>query len=245
MHVIGIIPARMASTRFPGKPLIMIGKKSMVVRVASQALKARTLDRVLVATDHEKIASHVRDAGIEVIMTSPDHKTGSDRMGEVIESIHADIYVNIQGDEPFIAPELIDRVVSGLIENTQWDVVTTALRFYTFEDWLNPNRVKVLCSDSMDAIYFSRNPIPYTKGKQIPPNVYSHQGLYAYRNNALKVFKMLPPHPVEIEESLEQIRLLMAGFRYGLILSEDDSLAVDVPEDLDRIKKWMIKNHIQ
>jgi 3-deoxy-manno-octulosonate cytidylyltransferase (CMP-KDO synthetase) len=245
MDVIGIIPARMASTRFPGKPLVMIGQKSMIVRVASQALKSKKLDRVLVATDDEKIAEHVRSAGIETMLTSSKHATGTDRLGEVSERIRADIYVNIQGDEPFIEPGLIDAVVSGLNENPQWDVVTTASRFMTLEDWLNPNRVKVLCSDLMDALYFSRQPVPYTKAKQIPPNVYCHQGLYAYREKALNTFKMLSPHPVEIEESLEQLRLLMTGFRYGVILSGHEFLSVDVPEDLDRIKQWMNKKHIQ
>jgi len=235
----------MASTRFPGKPLVMIGQKSMIVRVAYQALKARNLNRVLVATDDKKIADHVSKAGIDAVLTSPGHESGSDRLGEVAESISADIYVNIQGDEPFIAPELIDASVLGLIENTQWDVVTTASRFNTKEDWHNPNRVKVLCSDSMNALYFSRQPIPYTKRNKVPPNVYCHQGLYAYRENALNTLKMLPPHPVEIEESLEQLRLLMAGFRFGVILSEYDSPAVDVPEDLKRIEKWMKKKHIQ
>jgi len=245
MYAIGIIPARMASTRFPGKPLVMIGQQSMIVRVASQALKAKKLNRVLVATDDEIIAGHVRNAGIEAVMTSPRHSTGSDRLGEVAETIQGDIYVNIQGDEPFISPELIDSAVSGLIEKAEWDVVTTASPFNRRDDWLNPNRVKVLCSDSMDALYFSRQSIPYTLENRIPSNVYCHQGLYAYREKALKALKMLPPHPVEIEESLEQLRLIMAGFRYGVILSEQESPAVDVPDDLERIKKWMMKHHIQ
>ncbi len=245
MYVLGIIPARYGSTRFPGKPLVPVNGIPMINRVVRQALKTKSLDRVIVATDDERIAESVLKDHYEVIMTSPEHASGSDRLLEVAQKIPAELYVNIQGDEPFIHPGTIDQAVSLLIENPDWDVTTTAVPFTGRKEWEDPNRVKVLCSDAMKALLFTRHPVPYTKGEGIPPNVYRHLGLYVYREAILKAFGELPVHPVEKEESLEQLRLLMAGYTYGVTLSDYDSPSVDVPEDVKRLEMWMYKRGLE
>jgi 3-deoxy-manno-octulosonate cytidylyltransferase (CMP-KDO synthetase) len=245
MGILGVIPARYDSTRFPGKPLALVGKIPMIVRVVLQAQKTHLLDRIVVATDDKRIEDVIRAEGFEVIMTSRDHKSGSDRLGEVAQAVPADIYVNIQGDEPFILPEIIDDTVLALIHHHQWDITTTAIPFNSRKEWEDPNRVKVICSDNLEALLFTRCPIPYTKNPGVPANVFRHLGLYAYRQKVLNAFSTLPVHPVEREESLEQLRLLMAGFHIGVVLSEQDSPSVDVPEDLHILHEWMKENQIK
>ncbi|MDD3806562.1 MAG: 3-deoxy-manno-octulosonate cytidylyltransferase [Candidatus Marinimicrobia bacterium] len=242
MSILGVIPARYGSTRFPGKPLIPIAGVPMITRVLRQALKATLLDQVIVATDHEEIAREVQKTGDYVMMTSSNHASGSDRLLEVAKNIEADIYVNIQGDEPFLDPEMIDEAITYLQNHREWDVTTTAVLFLSKEEWENPNRVKVLCNDAMQALYFTRIPIPRTQSHGIPPNVYRHLGLYVYRQETLRAFGQLPIHPVEKEESLEQLRLLMAGYHFGVLLTEHDSPSVDVYEDVKQIEQWMIEN---
>jgi len=242
MSVLGIIPARYGSTRFPGKPLAPIGGIPMINRVVRQALKAKLLDRVIVATDDERIAETVCAGGYEVALTSPDHVSGSDRLLEVAEKVTADIYVNIQGDEPFIDPDTIDKAVSLLINHPGLDVATTAALFTSRDEWHNPNRVKVLCDDAMNVLCFTRMPIPRSQTGALPPNVYRHLGLYVYRKGVLRAFGDLPVHPVEKEESLEQLRLLMAGFHFGVTLANYDSPSVDVPEDVKQLEQWMRQN---
>ncbi len=239
MSVLGIIPARYGSTRFPGKPLTPVKGIPMINRVVRQALKTKLLDRVIVATDDERIADCVRSCEYDVIMTSPDHVSGSDRVLEVAKKVPADIYVNIQGDEPLIAPDTIDKTITLLIGHPEWDVTTTAISFISRDEWENPNRVKVLCDDLMKALFFTRSLVPYSKNQSVPANVYRHLGLYVYRKTVLEAFGRLPVHPVEKEESLEQLRLLMAGYQFGVVLSEHDSPSVDVPEDVKRLESWM------
>ncbi|MGC9513544.1 MAG: 3-deoxy-manno-octulosonate cytidylyltransferase [Fidelibacterota bacterium] len=242
MSVLGVIPARYGSARFPGKPLILIGGIPMINRVARQAQKTKLLDRLIVATDDDRIAETIRADGYEALLTSPDHVSGSDRLLEVAEKVSADIYVNIQGDEPFIDPDTIDKTVSLLISRPELDVATTAVHFTSIHEWQDSNRVKVLCDDAMNVLCFSRLPIPRTLGNSLPPNVFRHVGLYVYRKDVLRAFGDLPVHPVEKEESLEQLRLLMAGFHFGITLSNHDSPSVDVPEDVKHLEQWMHLN---
>lgn len=216
LNTLGVIPARYASSRFPGKPLVMIDGKSMIMRVYEQTLKTTVLDRVIVSTDDERIFNHVKDCGGEVMMTSGSHVSGTSRIGEVVENLSFlgkcpyDVIVNIQGDEPFIDPSQIDLAVS-LFRNPEVIIGTLIRKIENNDDLINPNVVKVITDKAGKALYFSRSPIPYFRG--IPPDAwadnhdfYKHIGLYAYRASALKAILELPVAPAETAESLEQLR---------------------------------------
>ena len=242
VNTLGIIPARYASSRFPGKPLVMIDGKSMIMRVYEQTLKTTVLDRVIVSTDDERIFNHVKDCGGEVMMTSESHVSGTSRIGEVVESLsflgHCpyDVIVNIQGDEPFIDPSQIDLTVS-LFSNPQVLIGTLIRKIESSEDLLNPNVVKVIVDHEGKAMYFSRSPIPYFRG--IPQDswldnndYYKHIGLYAYRSSVLKTLLNLPPAPPESAESLEQLRWLYHGYNIHTAVTDIETVGIDVPEDL-------------
>lgn len=211
--IIGIIPARYASTRFPGKPLVKLGSLSMIERVYRQAEKCKSLHHVLVATDDERIAQEVARFGGSYCMTDPNHVSGTDRCREAMEQTTEtfDYVVNIQGDEPFIAPEQIEELCQLLDGNTE--LATQARQIQQSEDLLNPNVVKLVKGNLGHALYFSRQAIPYYRG--LAPEewlskqaYYQHIGLYAYRTDVLKRIAVLPPSTLEIAESLEQLRWL-------------------------------------
>ena len=237
---IGIIPARYASTRFPGKPLALIGGKPMIQRVYEQARKA--LDTVVVATDDQRIFDCVRSFGGEVVMTRPDHKCGTDRCLEAYEMLTGEagpIIVNIQGDEPFIQPEQINALKSCFDDpDTQ---IATLVKPFTEADSLadleNPNTPKVAVSPDGTALLFSRSVIPYLRGidkadwlKQ--HKHFKHIGMYAYRADVLKQITQLPQTPLEIAESLEQLRWLENGYRIKVAVCHTASIGIDTPEDL-------------
>lgn len=242
LHTLGVIPARYASSRFPGKPLVMINGKSMIMRVYEQTLKTTVLDRVIVSTDDERIFDHVKENGGEVMMTSEAHISGTSRIGEVVGNLSFlgecpyDVIVNIQGDEPFIDPSQIDLVVS-LFSDPEVMIGTLIRKIGNNEDLFNPNIVKVVTDQKGKALYFSRSPIPYLRA--IPQDVwldhynfYRHIGLYAYRALVLNPVLNLPAAPPELAESLEQLRWLYHGYNIHTAVTDIETVGIDVPEDL-------------
>jgi 3-deoxy-D-manno-octulosonate cytidylyltransferase len=236
MVVVGIIPARYASVRFPGKPLALLAGKPMVVHVLEGARAARRLDRVLVATDDERIADAVRRAGGEALATSAQAASGTDRLAEAARAIGADVYVNIQGDEPMMSGENMDRVVETLLASPERRLATLAIGLPAREA-ADPNVVKVVAASDGRALYFSRSPIPYFRAGE--PAYRKHLGLYAYRAEALEAVSKLPPSPLERAESLEQLRWLEAGYAIWVGEAATDSIGIDTPEDLVRAENLL------
>ena len=240
MNVLGIIPARYASTRFPGKPLADINGKTMIQRVYAQA-SASGLTEVIVATDDDRIFSHVQAFGGKAVMTGEHHQSGTDRCFEAYK-LHDTPYeyiINIQGDEPFIKPEQIDLVASCFKRpNTQ--LATLVKKITTEEELFNINAPKVVLSNAGDALYFSRQPIPYCRN--VPQDIwhkqhtyYKHIGIYGYRTDILEQITQLPPSALELAESLEQLRWLENGFKITTALTEFETIGIDSPEDLLRV----------
>ena len=239
MKVAGIIPARYASTRFPAKPLADIGGQSMIERVYHQASQCKSLDQVMVATDHQKIYDHVKKKGIEVYMTSPNHPSGTDRCFETLTLVNKkfDYIINIQGDEPFIAPAQIDLLASMLDGKVQ--LATLKKKILDSSDLENTNIVKVITNKSNEAIYFSRKPLPCIRNIAVPlwlthHTYYKHIGLYAYRADVLKEIVHLPISSLEKAESLEQLRWIENGYRVQVRQTEQETISIDTPEDLSR-----------
>mgnify|MGYP001176859191 FL=1 len=236
---LGIIPARFASTRFPGKPLVDILGKTMIRRVFEQASQAG-ISRVVVATDDERIFNHVKNFSGEVVMTSPDHLSGTDRCAEIANlPRYADfeIIVNIQGDEPFIRPGQIDQVVEFLVQNETFSIATLARQISNQDELFNPNVVKVVFDNNQQALYFSRAAIPFLRN--IPQETwlregefYKHIGLYAFRRQVLVEIAALPVGGLEKNESLEQLRWLENGYKIGIALTDFESFGIDTPDDL-------------
>lgn len=238
MKIIGIIPARYGSSRFPGKPLAMIGEKTMIRRTYEQVLKA-SLDGVVVATDHHRIFDEVRNFGGRVVMTSPDHKSGTDRCSEALGLIWGkyDAVVNIQGDEPFIDPRQIDQVTE-LIRRDDTCLATLAKRIIDPSKVANPNTVKVVFDNEGNALYFSRHAIPFVRGVEREQwfekaEYYQHIGIYAYKTDTLHAISAMPEGRLEQAESLEQLRWLENGLRIRVGVTDlPDSISIDTPEDL-------------
>ncbi|MBI3396805.1 MAG: 3-deoxy-manno-octulosonate cytidylyltransferase [Spirochaetia bacterium] len=230
--VLGVIPARYGSTRFPGKVLAKIGNKPMVQWVYEAASKCPEVDRLVVGTDDERVREAVASFGGEVVMTSEKHKTGTDRLAEVAQHYKDyDTLVNIQGDEPGIEPELVSGVVQLKLEHPEWEVTTAARPFKDDEDPLVPNRVKVVLSRKNRALYFSRSLIPFPRNKA-GQTIYLHLGIYAYQRDFLMRFNTLPYSGLEATESLEQLRVLENDCTMGVHLVEGSLPGVDTPEDL-------------
>jgi len=243
----GIIPARYASSRFPGKPLVLIGNKPMIQRVYEQACK--TLDIVYVATDDKRIYEAVMAFGGNAIMTSPDHMSGTDRCSEAVTRINnetakkIDIVVNIQGDEPFIRPEQITLLMECFNDETV-ELATLVREVGPGEDIFNPNQPKVILNSVGDAIYFSRAAIPYVrdaeKSEWSKNHVfYKHPGLYAYKTETLKKITLLSRSSLEIAESLEQNRWIENGYRIRTAVTTWESIGIDTPDDLEKAKKLL------
>jgi len=238
----GIIPARFASSRFPGKPLVMIGNKTMIQRVYDQASKI--LDIVFVATDDKRIFEAVLNFGGKAVMTSPNHLSGTDRCAEAVLKINAetrrkvDIVINIQGDEPFIKPEQIALLMNCFDDDTV-ELATLIRKVETGEDILNPNQPKVVLNLKGDAIYFSRAAIPYVRDSEIEEWTkkqvfYKHIGLYAYKSETLAKITLLPCSSLEISESLEQNRWLENGYKIRTAVTDWQSIGIDTPDDLEK-----------
>ncbi len=242
MSIIGIIPARYASTRFPGKPLAFIDGKSMIQRVFEQCKSADVLDKVVVATDDERIWDHVMDFGGEAVMTSQDHQNGTSRCVEAILKIEKDtgssfeVVINIQGDEPFIQAEQIQKV-TAIFNNQDAQIGTLAKKITSDEELFNPSVVKLVLDKNGNAMYFSRNPIPYVRDVHETnwlshADFYKHIGIYGYRKNILIELAMLEPTTLEMAEKLEQLRWMENKYQISVEYTEYDSLGIDTPEDL-------------
>jgi 3-deoxy-manno-octulosonate cytidylyltransferase (CMP-KDO synthetase) len=242
MKVLGIIPARYASTRFPGKPLIDIGGKTMIRRVYEQSLKAGVLNKVVVATDDERIFEHVISFSGAAVMTSTEHKSGTDRCYEAYENLkeNFDLIINIQGDEPFIDPGQI-TALADCFHAANVNIATLIKKVETTEELMDPNIPKVVVNKNNQAILFSRATIPFFRG-EIPDNwlkkhtYYKHIGIYAYRPKILSELVRLKQSPLEIVESLEQLRWIENGYNIHVALTTFQSVAIDTPEDLKKIK---------
>ena len=240
MRILGIIPARYASTRFPGKPLIDIKGKTMIQLVYEQALQSTKLDEVVVATDDERILLHVRAFGGRAILTSPDHQSGTDRCAEVAEKLPGfDILINIQGDEPFIDPQQIDMLCT-CFESEGTELATLVKKINTAEELHNPNSPKVILNSSSEAIYFSRTAIPYLRNIELPNWIsshtfYKHIGIYGYRIDALKAITKLQVSSLEKAEALEQLRWIENGYKIKVAITDIENQAIDTPDDLKKI----------
>ncbi len=242
MKVIGVIPARYASSRFPGKPLVDIQGKSMIARVYQRCQAAASLDRVIVATDDERIYDHVKSFGGEVQMTSDLHRSGTDRCAEVANSIpDARLVVNIQGDEPFIDPGQIDQLVQLFAQNEQIDIATLAKKIDSHEALVDPNIVKVVFDKNEQALYFSRSTIPFVRNLAVGQwllhhDFYKHIGIYAFKKEVLLACADLVPGRLEQIESLEQLRWLEAGYSIQIGLTTLETVGIDTPDDLRKFQ---------
>jgi 3-deoxy-manno-octulosonate cytidylyltransferase (CMP-KDO synthetase) len=253
LAIVAIIPARFASTRLPGKPLADIHGKTLVERVWERARRAARVARVVVATDDERIARVVRAFGGEAMMTSPDHRTGTDRLAEAARAIDAAVVVNVQGDEPMLDPAGIDAAAGALLDDPTLPMSTLSLPLLSVEEMLAPSVVKVVSDAHGDALYFSRSPIPHVrlgKGTDLRAAAEAavarglarkHVGLYAYRREALLRFASLPPSPLEEAEGLEQLRALHHRMRIRVVpVDGEGGPAVDTPGDLERVRALLL-----
>lgn len=244
MNILGIIPARYASTRFPGKPLIQIAGKSMLQRVYEQSIKADKLTDVIIATDDDRIVAHAESFGAKVVLTKPNHPSGTDRCFEALvnSKIQADYVINIQGDEPFIDPIQINELASICDGNTE--LATQMIPVDSYEVLFDTGEVKIVMNEHHEALYFSRMVIPFVKG--FPENqwhlqhqYYRHVGMYAYRTDILQKITELSPSTLENAESLEQLRWVQNGFKIKLVQTKFDSHCVDTPSDIEKVLKLM------
>jgi 3-deoxy-manno-octulosonate cytidylyltransferase (CMP-KDO synthetase) len=240
--VVGIIPARYGSTRLSAKPLIDFLGKPMIQRVYEQAAQSKLLNRVIVATDDERIADVVKAFGGEVKMTSPTIRSGSDRVAAVARNIKGDIFVNVQGDEPLMSAEMVDEAVRVLLKDPKALVGTLARKIESSDELLNPGVVKVVLSKDFSALYFSRSPVPHVRDEADAKQwitgrtFYKHIGIYVFRKDFLMKFARMKPTPLEGTEKLEQLRILEHGYRIKVGVTKYDSIPVDTPEDVARVR---------
>ncbi len=245
MKIAGLIPARYGSSRFPGKPLVDIGGKTMIRRVYEQVLKTKSIDRAIVATDHTRIMAEVESFGGEAIMTSPTHTSGTERCAEVIQKLDEEfqVIINIQGDEPFIDPDQIDMLANMFLEDNV-EIATLSKKITDVSDITNINVVKVVVGNNNQALYFSRSPIPFLRGKEVEKWIhnftfYKHIGIYGYRDKALNKIVKLLPGKLEQAESLEQLRWLENGFSIFVKETTSESISIDTPDDLKKTSTFI------
>jgi 3-deoxy-manno-octulosonate cytidylyltransferase (CMP-KDO synthetase) len=241
--IVAIIPARYDSTRFPGKALADLCGRPMIAHVYERARLARGVDRVIVATDDERIADAVRAIGGDARVTRRDHRTGTDRIAEVAASLDCSIVVNVQGDEPLLAPDMIEDVVRPLRDDPTLPMATLRRPIRDAAEYLSPHVVKVTVNTIGDALYFSRAPIPARAGAPSQPAMPAcdaHVGLYAYRRDFLLTLAALPQTPLEQIESLEQLRALEHGYRIRTVPTRHAAPGVDTPEDLERAREQLL-----
>jgi len=245
MKILAIIPARFQSSRFPGKPLVLIGEKTMIQRVYEQASKSKFLNKVVVATDDDRIAKEVKNFGGEVFLTATEHLNGTSRCYEVFEKLNLqdpDQYggiVNIQGDEPFIDPRQIDMLCKLLIEQNA-EIATLAKPINTNEELFNPNVVKLVLSKNNEVLYFSRNPIPFVRNSDKKEwlkkhSFYKHIGIYGFNSNIFNDINKLQPSQLELAESLEQLKWLENDFKIKVDITDIESFGIDTEEDLQKL----------
>ncbi|MGH9756720.1 MAG: 3-deoxy-manno-octulosonate cytidylyltransferase [Candidatus Acidiferrales bacterium] len=238
-NVLAVIPARFASTRFPGKPLALIAGRPMIQHVVERVRDAGRVSGIVVATEDDRIMKAAAEFGAQAIMTRSDHRTGTDRVAEVAAHMPADIYVNVQGDEPLIDPAAIDAVIEAMAEDDEIQIATPCSAILQQSDIMDPNVVKVVTDFDGNGLYFSRAPIPWVRdtGAKVAARHWKHIGLYAFRRAALLEFPTLPPGELERLEQLEQLRWLENSFRIRVVETQYDAVSVDVPEDVARVEK--------
>lgn len=246
IKILGIIPARFASTRFPGKPLIPILGKTLLQRTFENASLVSILDKLLIATDDQRIYDHVMEFGGNPVMTSVRCPTGTDRLAEVLQNypelLKAEAIVNIQGDEPFVDPKAIEEAVELLLQDPQASMATIITPLQTEEEALNPSIVKCVKDQQNNALYFSRSLIPSNKKQKFNLQegaYYRHLGLYVYRPSFLLQYQTLRPTPLQLEEDLEQLKVLEHGHRIKVAITDKVSIGVDTHEDVNKIEQWL------
>lgn len=250
MKVLAVIPARYASTRFPGKPLAMLGGRSIIERVWQRVNRADGIDAAVVATDDERICDHMEQTAGEgsVMMTSDQHRSGTDRCGEVVSRMekqgdHYDIVINVQGDEPFVEPSQLEALIA-CFDDPSVQIATLATPVTSTDELLSPNNVKVVCADNGKALYFSRQPIPYRRGVEqerwLDEGRYlKHVGIYAFRSEALHEVCRLESGALEEAEKLEQLRWLAAGYTIHVALTDHANIGIDTPGDLAAAEDYL------
>ncbi len=235
MKAVAVIPARYGSTRLPGKPLLDICGKPLIQRVWDIVARVHNVNEIIVATDDDRIAKTVQDFGGRAMMTSPDCQSGSDRVREVAQTVEADVYVNVQGDEPLLEPSAIEKLLDVFVQDTSVQVATLCSPI-SREEALSPNQVKVIRDHAGNALYFSRAPLPFVREANETTEYFGHIGIYAYRREALCAFTSLPESPLEQAEKLEQLRFLQAGIPIRVIEVPRMGVGVDTQEDLERVR---------
>ena len=241
VKVVVIIPARYASTRLPGKPLVPLAGKPMIQRVYERAKSAARVDRVVVATDDGRIVKAVEGFGGEARMTRADHRTGTERVAEVAAHEEGDVFVNVQGDEPLLDPAAVDTAVESLLEDPAASIGTVATPIKTPGDIMDPNVVKTVLDFDGNALYFSRAPVPWVRdtASKIQVRHLKHLGLYVFQRDALLEYPTLPQGELERVEQLEQLRWLENGWKIRVAEVEHDAVSVDIPEDVARVEKLL------
>lgn len=249
MKTVAVIPARWGSRRFPGKPLVDILGRPMIAWVADAARRAKRVDQVLVATDDERIAAAARDAGVDACLTRADHETGTDRVAEAVAGLDADLVLNLQGDEPLLEPDAVDRLIAAFADDTV-RMGTLAVRGVTEAERQDPHVVKIVLDDHGDALYFSRAAIPYRNVEagapalgpdERDPNAWRHVGTYGFRADALGEFVAAPRVGAEAMEDLEQLRALRLGWKIRVVEVESNPICVDRPDDVARVETVLRK----
>jgi len=237
-----VIPARYESTRFPGKPLALLAGRPMIEHVYRRAIEARGVSRVLVATDDERIAEAVRRFDGEAVMTSPTHLTGTDRLAEVAAGLDCDVVINVQGDEPLVAPEMIEQAIAPFADDEHLQMTSLRSPIRSDHDLHDPNVVKVVVDEHDFALYFSRAPIPWVRERtpKAPVEAWRHIGLYGYRRTFLPTFAAMRPAALEQLERLEQLRALEHGIPIKVMPTNFEAVGVDTPADLARVEALML-----
>ena len=235
-----VSPARAESTRFPGKALALIAGRPMIEHVYERAARARGVDRVVVATDDDRIARAVEQFGGEAVMTSPTHLTGTDRLAEVAARVECDVIVNVQGDEPLVEPPMIEQAIAPFRDNPGLQMTSLRARIKDLVELADPNVVKVVVDREDFALYFSRAPIPFTTDSGRQADAWRHVGLYGYSRQFLPTFAALPPSPLEKTERLEQLRALEHGVRIKVLETLHLSIGVDTPADLAKVDALLV-----
>ena len=236
MKIIGVIPARLGSTRLPEKVLQPIAGQPMIQHVLRRVKQAKRLHEVIVACDDPRILKCVEAAGGRAVMTKREHPNGTSRVAEIAQREKADVFLNIQGDEPMIRPEAIDELAEIFLEDSQVQVATLAVRSSDEENFRNPNVVKVVCDQQGNALYFSRSPVPHDRNGEKPLSFLKHLGIYGYRRDFLLEFVSWKPGALEMREKLEQLRILERGRKIRVFETAFDSVGVDTEEDLEKVE---------
>ncbi|MDG4949844.1 3-deoxy-manno-octulosonate cytidylyltransferase [Weeksellaceae bacterium KMM 9724] len=241
MKVVAVIPARFGATRFPGKLLKKLGEHSVIATTYLAVKNAGLFDEVIVAADDEKIIQDIEGVQGKAVMTSPNHASGSDRIAEVIQYIDVDVIVNVQGDEPFTATQALASLIDVFKNDhdKKVDVATLMEKLERKEDIQNPNNVKVVVGNNMDALYFSRSAIPFVRDENVVVDYFKHVGIYAYRKKALLAFTQLEPGTLEMAEKLEQLRYLENGYRIKVVETQYKTIGIDTPEDLEEARVYL------